>query len=238
VLLDLDPEMGRTGVAFADAVEFARQLVKLPHLSLRGVQCYAGHLQHIPDAAQRANESGRLMRKAADVFRTLRSLGFQLDIFTGTGTGTASCDLEIPELTDIQVGSYCVMDAEYAAVENPEFLQFEQFCPALTLASTVVSNNQAEHVTIDAGLKALYYTPDSPPRLIRHGLPLPGWRYQWFGDEHGSVFFNGAKPMLGQRLELCLPHCDPTINLHEQIHLVDKGKLLDTWSIDLRGKLF
>jgi len=238
VLLDLDPEMGRTGIAFAAAPDFARCLAALPNLSLRGIQCYAGHLQHLSDADKRRRESQRLMHKAAQVFRNLQNEGIPLQIFTGTGTGTASFDLDIPELTDIQVGSYCVMDAEYAAVENPEFLLFEQFCPALTLVTTVISNNHADHVTVDAGLKALYFTPGTPPRVMRHGLPLPGWRYDWFGDEHGALFFSGEKPALGQRFELCLPHCDPTINLHDQIHVSDQGKIVDQWNIDLRGKLF
>ncbi len=238
ILLDLDPEMGRTGVAFDDANECARRLNALANLSLRGIQCYAGHLQHLSDASLRCRESRRLMLKAAQVFRNLRSEGIPLEIFTGTGTGTASFDFDIPELTDVQVGSYCVMDAEYAAVENPALLQFEEFCPALTLATTVISNNHADHVTVDAGLKALYYTPNTPPRVIRKGLPLPGWRYEWFGDEQGALFFPGEKPALGQRFELCLPHCDPTINLHDDIHVIDQGKLVNRWNIDLRGKLF
>ncbi len=238
ILLDLDPEMGRTGIPFAEAPEFARRLTAMPNLSLQGIQCYAGHLQHLRNAEERRRESQRLMQKAAQVFRQLQSEGIPLHIFTGTGTGTASFDLEIPELTDIQVGSYCVMDAEYAAVENPEYLQFEQFCPALTLATTVISNNHADHVTVDAGLKALYFTPDTPPRVVRQGLPLPGWRYEWFGDEHGALFFTGEKPALGQRFELCLPHCDPTINLHDEIQVINHGKLVDRWQIDLRGKVF
>ncbi|MFA6929723.1 MAG: DSD1 family PLP-dependent enzyme [Lentisphaeria bacterium] len=238
VLLDLDPEMGRTGVSFADAPALARKISTLPNLSLRGIQCYAGQLQHLPNAEQRGQESQRLMQKAAKVFRLLRAEGLPLEIFTGTGTGTIRFDFCIPELTDIQAGSYCVMDAEYAAVENPEHLLFEQFCPALSLATTVISNNHSDHVTVDAGLKALYYTPAAPPRVIRQGLPLPGWRYEWFGDEHGALFFPGEKPALGERIELCLPHCDPTINLHDCIYVTDQGRLLDRWDIDLRGKMF
>ena len=238
ILLDLDPEMGRTGIAFSEAPEFAHRLHAMPNLSLRGIQCYAGHLQHLRNTDERHRESRRLMQKAAQVFRQLQGEGLPMQIFTGTGTGTASSDLEIPELTDIQVGSYCVMDAEYAAVENPEHLLFEQFCPALTLVTTVISNNHDSHVTVDAGLKALYFTPETPPRVVRQGLPLPGWRYEWFCDEHGKLFFPGEKPALGERIELCLPHCDPTINLHDEIHVIDHGKLVGRWKIDLRGKVY
>ncbi len=237
VLLDLDPEMGRTGVSYAEAPALARQLAQLEHLQFRGIQCYAGHLQHLPDATQRRSETLRLMQKSARVYRSLREDGLDLDIFTGTGTGTAKFDLEIPEITDIQVGSYCVLDAEYAAVENPAELEFENFRPALSLLTSVISTNIAHQVTVDAGLKALYHTPATPPRVIGPGRrPLPGWRYDWFGDEQGTLFFAELpKPVLGDCFELCLSHCDPTINMHDTIHIQQRGQIVEQWPIDLRG---
>ena len=236
VLLDIDPEMGRTGVAFAEAPALAHRIAALEHLHLRGLQCYAGHLQHLPDRTQRQAESQRLMRQAAQIYRSLQSDGLQLDIFTGTGTGTAAADLEIAEITDLQVGSYCVLDAEYAAVEDPRNLAFEDFRPALTLLTSVISANLAGQVTVDAGLKALYYTPAAPPRVVSAAQPLPGWRYDWFGDEQGRLFFSGQKaPALGEYFELCLPHCDPTINLHDSIQVHQQGRVIERWPVDLRG---
>jgi D-serine deaminase-like pyridoxal phosphate-dependent protein len=103
----------------------------------------------------------------------------------------------------------------------------------------VVSTNQSDFVTIDAGLKALYFTPHAPPCKGSCGLPVPGWRYDWFGDEHGRLYFpEGARPALGDVVELILPHCDPTINLHDFIYLCSGDEVIEEIKIDLRGKFF
>ncbi|MDD3694334.1 MAG: alanine racemase [Lentisphaeria bacterium] len=236
VLLDLDPEMGRSGVAFQQAGTLAKAIAALPQLSLLGIQCYAGHLQHLANAKLRRSESLRLLGEAAAIFRALRAEHAQLRIFSGSGTGTAAFDLQIEELSELQVGSYCLLDSEYAALETRQQLGFNDFSAAISLMSSVVSNNQSGHVTVDAGLKALYYTPDSPPLVVQNAKILPGWRYDWFGDEHGKLYYDGKKPTLGSRIELSLPHCDPSINLHEYIYVTQEGQVVDKWHIDLKNR--
>ena len=235
VLADVDPRMGRTGVAFKDVPAFVREILSLPNLNFQGIQCYAGNLQHVTGASERAAATVGVMKEAAAIVRDLRKDGISCEILTGTGTGTAAFDVEIPELTDIQVGSYCMMDTEYFNIEGVG----AAFPCALTCLSTVVSTNQPEFVTIDAGLKALYFTPHAPPCKAAQGLPVPGWSYDWFGDEHGKLFFPaGQRPALGEVVELTLPHCDPSINLHDVIYLCSGDEVLEEIRIDLRGKFF
>ena len=234
VLADVNPHMGRTGVEFEDVPEFVKAILSMPNLRFRGIQCYAGNLQHIVSAAERSDSTLKVMQRAAAIVRDLRKDGIACEVFTGTGTGTAAFDLEIPELTDIQVGSYCMMDNEYYGIEGIG----TNFPCALTCLSTVVSTNQKELVTIDAGLKALYFTPHAPPcKAAPGGVPDPEWRYDWFGDEHGQLFFpQGSKPALGEVVELILPHCDPTINLHDRIFLCSGDEVIEELCVDLRGK--
>lgn len=236
-LLDLDPEMGRTGVPFGEAEALFNLLLTLPNLLCQGVQCYAGQLQHL-EAPRRNAESRRLMTRATEIYRNLQQMaGVPLPVFTGTGTGTAMADLELSDLTDLQVGSYCLMDSEYLAVDQPQAEHFAGFRPAITLVTSVISRNHPNQVTVDAGLKALYYTPAAPPRLIRNGQFLPNWSYDWFGDEFGLVRPPaGCQLQLDSRLEVSLPHCDPTINLHDRLYLRRQGVLTECWDIDLRGK--
>lgn len=235
LLADVNPNMGRTGVEFKDVPEFVKEILKCSNLRFHGIQCYAGNLQHVTNAAERSAATVEVMRTAASLVRDLRKDGIPCDILTGTGTGTAAFDVEIPELTDIQVGSYCMMDHEYYAIEGVG----EAFPCALSCLSTVVSTNQSEFVTIDAGLKALYFTPHAPPCKGSSGLPVPNWRYEWFGDEHGRLYFpQGERPALGEVVELILPHCDPTINLHDSIFLCKGDEVLEEITIDLRGKFF
>ena len=233
VLIDVDPEMGRTGVAYAEAPAFADFIANYPQLVLDGVQCYAGHLQHITSAAERAAESTRLMKKGAEVFNTVRKKYPTCQIFTGTGTGTSAADLMIEEVTDIQVGSYCMMDSEYLAVEHTG----PAFAPALRMISSVISCNHPGHATLDAGTKAIYVTPGAPPQVINGNTIDTCFAYEWnFGDEHGHLIFDPAKKLVpGERIELIVSHCDPTVNLFDELAVIKGEEVIDTWKITLRG---
>lgn len=233
ILLDLDPEMGRTGVAFADAIEYGKLIVTYPNLQLCGVQCYAGHLQHVPSFAERSKEDLRLMQKGAEIYSALRALIPSCNIFTGTGTGTMPADLSIPEITDIQVGSYCFMDAEYLAVEHGH----GPFKPALRILTSVISANHPGMATIDAGTKAIYVTPGAEPKVIINGQFSAELKYDWsFGDEHGRLTYPKNVSILpAQRFEMCVSHCDPTINLFDEIYACRKEQVIDCFPITLRG---
>ena len=92
--------------------------------------------------------------------------------------------------------------------------------------------NHPTHVTVDAGLKALYKDP-TPPRIT---YPK-GLHYDWdlFGDEHGKVTGENL-PACQDALSMIVPHCDPTINLFDQFYIIENNELVDVWPIDLRGK--
>ncbi len=236
VLVDLDPGMGRTGVPFHEGLALGQSIARLSALRLRGIQCYAGHVQHIGSFEERRRASLNWMEQAAGVVRQFRQNGLPVEIFTGAGTGTFEIDCRIPELTDMQVGSYTVMDAEYMNIgssQNPS--RFDKFPPALTLFTTVISVNRPNFVTVDAGLKALYHHGGTPTVLNPSGA---GFQYEWFGDEQGKILIppSSPRPSLGDVLELVVSHCDPTINLFDTFYVTRRGIVTDIWPIDLRGK--
>ena len=236
VLVDLDPGMGRTGAPFQEGVALGRWIERLPFLRLRGIQCYAGHVQHIPSFEARQQASVGWLNQAAEVSRQFQKNGLPCEIFTGSGTGTYEIDCQIAELTDLQAGSYTLMDTEYLNIgssQNPS--KFEIFPPALTLLTTVVSSNHPDFFTVDAGLKALYHHGGNPSVLHPDG---PGWQYEWWGDEHGRITLSGGarKLKIGEVLELVVSHCDPTVNLFDAFYVTRNGIVADVWSIDLRGK--
>jgi D-serine deaminase-like pyridoxal phosphate-dependent protein len=236
VLLDVDPALGRTGIAPQEAPELASIVASLPHLRLTGVQMYAGNVQHIAGFAERRERSLAAMRVGAGVVRDLKARGHAISVFTGGGTGTFDIDTELEELTDLQAGSYTVMDAQYLSVgSRGDSARFGTFRPALRVLTTVLSANAAGHVTVDAGYKALYRDVPAPLVLApREGV----YAFDWFGDEYGKVVvFSGAPPLgIGDILEVSPAHCDPTINLYDRFHVVEGDVVVDRWSIDLRGK--
>jgi D-serine deaminase-like pyridoxal phosphate-dependent protein len=235
VLLDLDAGLQRTGASFSAAQELAKAILARPELRLKGIQAYAGQVQHIPTYTERQAASHICLRGAAAVFREIQSLTPDCIIFSASGTGTFDIDLAIPELTELQVGSYACMDAEYLAVGSAaDPTQFASFAPALRLLTTVISANQPGFVTVDAGLKSLYKDGCIPQIL---GAEHSGLKYAWFGDEYGKVSSSDGRkpPALGSVLELVTSHCDPTINLFERFYLTQGEKVVDVWPIDLRG---
>ena len=215
VLVDLDPGMGRTGLPFKDGLAMGQLIESLPSLRLRGVQCYAGHVQHIASFDERQRASLDWMGRAAEVVRQFRQNGLSCDIFTGAGTGTYEIDCRVPEMTDLEVGSYVLMDTEYLSIgSSRNSSRFETFPPALTLLTTVISVNQPDYVTVDAGLKSLYHHGGIPEVLYPADS---GLIYDWRGDEHGKIITQNPskRPKMGEVIELVVSHCDPTVNLFD-----------------------
>ena len=237
VLVDLDPGMGRTGVNFQAGLTLGRWIRDLPDLRLMGVQCYAGHIQHVVSFAERSRLSQEWMKKAAEVFRQFQEAGLPAEIFTGTGTGTFEIDCLIPELTDMQVGSYTLMDAEYIHIgSSRDPSRLVQFPPALTLLTTVISSNHNQSfVTVDAGLKALYHHGGTPFVL---NPAIPRLQYEWRGDEHGQISCLDSSRKLenGEVLEMVVSHVDPTVNLYDHFYCTRRGVVQEIWPIDMRGK--
>lgn len=237
VLVDLNSGIGRTGVNYDCALDFAFKISKLKWLNLVGIQCYAGNLQHITSFTERKIASLQIMKSASEMMIKFKKHGLPCYILTGTGTGTYDIDIEATEITEIQPGSYTLMDVEYSKIGSKNNSEsFTEFGHAMTLLTTVISNNQQTHVTVDAGTKSIYVDNNHQPKIISHN----GLQYDWggFGDEHGKIttINNSALPNIGDVLELVVPHCDPTINLFDKFFITEYDKVIDIWDIDLRGK--
>ena len=231
VLVDFSSGYHRTGTATeADAVALAAMLAELPHLELHGLQAYAGNIQHITSRAERSARAAALRAAVARIVETCRQRGIPLPIVSGAGTGTH--DLDEAPFTELQPGSYLFGDAQYKPVLD-NGVETAPFEISLTLQAAVVSVAAADYVTIDAGVKSL--ATDGPLPLVARGASA-GSTYGFFGDEHGKVFTEGAgRPALGSRIELVTPHCDPTVNLHDVLHVMDGDRLVEIWPIDARG---
>ena len=234
VLLDVDVGLHRTGARPPDALALAGQIVACPNLRLRGIQAYAGQVQHIHAYDRRKHTSHECLQDAVHVFRDLQATLPACTIFSASGTGTFDIDLAVPEVSELQVGSYVCMDTEYLEIESAENGARAPFDPALRLLTTVVSANHDNFVTVDAGLKSLYRDGGKPQVIEPANCALA---YDWFGDEYGRITCSddSALPRLGAVLELVTSHCDPTVNLFDHYYLTKGQRVTGRWPIDLRG---
>jgi 3-hydroxy-D-aspartate aldolase len=232
ILVDFDIGLGRTGCATVeDAVALATLVRDTAGVELAGLQGYAGHLQHIESFAARRDLDRMQIDTLAGVVTALERVGLKPPIVSGGGTGTHDID-HGGVFTELQAGSYTVMDVEYADVELKEGRS--PFAAALFVRTTVVSANARGMVTTDGGLKR--FATDGPKPRIARGAP-EGAIYAFTGDEHGCVVFADSSQSLevGSALECIVPHCDPTVNLYDHFHCVRGDDLVDIWPVDARG---
>lgn len=234
VLVDLDVGDHRTGAATLEAaLNLAQQIQAARNLRFAGIQGYAGRLQHVAAFAERKSEAAKVAAKLAELRTRLELLGLPPSVVTGGGTGTHAIDGPGGVFTELQVGSYIFMDAEYADVALDESAQ-NPFEPALFVQTTVISSNQPDFVTTDGGTKA--FALNGPPPRILNG-PAAGCAYEFQGDEHGKINLKpGVRLSLGDRLACQPPHCDPTVCLYDRIVCVKGDEVVDIWPIDARGR--
>ena len=236
IVIDIDPGGHRTGItAGAPALELAQLVDTLPRLRLRGLLCYDGGAQHVNGFADRRRRALGSLEAAAETAVQMTRAGLDTGIFSGGGTGTYNIDHETSGLTDVQVGSYVFMDAQYLAIggaEDPEV--YTDFEPALTVLTTVLNAQYEGRATTDAGAKE--NTINRPWPIVAGET---GMTYAAGSDEFGTIRYEADASRVyavGDTLELIVSHCDPVVNLYDQLYGVRGDTVEVVWPIAARGK--
>lgn len=211
VLIDVEVGLPRCGCDATDAGRLAEKARK-NGVDVRGVMGYEGHLMMVTDPVK---QTELVEASMATLLQASRDVGG--DIVSGGGTGTCITNTWC---TEIQAGSYTLLDTDYAKQDLP-------FEIAINILSTVISVNPKGWIVADAGLKS-------------HGMDHgnPSW-------EHGDVFFMSDEHItltphtladwhVGDQIRLQPAHVDPTIAKHESMWLVDGSDIVDQWLVDLR----
>ena len=212
VLIDVDVGCFRCGCPPTDAGRLA-ELARASGLEVRGVMGYEGHLMMEP----RETKQDRVAEAMAVLTDAHQAVGG--DVISGGGTGTYR---ENRWVTELQAGSYTLMDTAYAGAG----LGFQS---ALLLWLTVISVTPGGWAVADGGLKALG---------MDHGDPtVVGHRVLYCSDEHVTFTAGdrGTLPAVGDRVQVLPAHVDPTVANHELLHVVRGEDVIDTWPVDLRG---
>jgi 3-hydroxy-D-aspartate aldolase len=225
----------RSGIPPGDAaVALARLVDTLPNLRLRGLLSYDGGAQHVHGFAARKERALNGLEGNVRTYEAMKAAGLSTEIFSGGGTGTYSVQHLTPGFTDVQVGSYVFMDMQYLAIGSEDGdAVYKDFAPALTVVATIMNNRFPGRLTTDAGAKAL--TLNMPRAGV---VGEPGMEYNAGSDEFGVITFTeSSRPYaIGDRLEMIVPHCDPVVNLYDQIYGVRKERVEVVWPVTARGK--
>jgi D-serine deaminase-like pyridoxal phosphate-dependent protein len=184
---------------------------------------YEGHLQPIADRTERETKARAAMEQLTETARLIRKADLPCEIVSCGGTGTYDISSRVEGITEIQAGSYVLMDSDYGRLDLP----FEQ---AFWVLGTVVSRPEPTRCVVDAGHKS--HTKD-------HGLPtvpdVPGAEVVSLNDEHATIRVPAdSRIRIGDTLRLRPSHTDPTVNLHDVMYAID-GDRVDEWPITARG---
>jgi D-serine deaminase-like pyridoxal phosphate-dependent protein len=178
----------------------------------------------LPDRAERTAQCRAGLQSLADTRRILEAAGIPVAVVTGAGTGTADAAAGFPGLTEIQPGSFVLMDAAYHAA-----------CPAfgcaLSILTSVVSRRDGRYV-LDAGSKAI--SKDFGTPIIKG---RPGDTVTAVNEEHTVVAPADAEPVrVGDRREVLPAHCCATMNLHRSCVAVRGGRVEAVWPVEASGR--
>lgn len=211
VVIDVNVGLPRCGCAPERAGEFA-DVARAAGLEVRGVMGYEGHAVGIEDRAKREELCSAAMQLLKSAHNAVGG-----DLVSAGGTGTFDCN---SVATEIQAGSYALMDTAYAKLGLP----FEQ---ALFGLASVVSVAEGETFAVaDCGLKSLG---------MDHGNPAIEGGSVWFCSDEHTTFRPEASVSPGDRIRVVPAHVDPTVAYHEALWLVDGDKIVERFEVDLRG---
>lgn len=229
VLIDVNVGLPRCGCPPEDAGRLA-DLARARGLEVRGVMGYEGHLMGLDDREAREAGTSRSMALLESAHDAVGG-----PVISGGGTGTWDCNRTV---TELQAGSFTLMDTAYAALGLP-------FAQAFAVIGTVVSvtpsprRPASRFAVADVGLKSLG---------MDHGDPSVDGAAVWFcSDEH--VTFapsdpDGPLPAVGTKVPVWPAHVDPTVAYHERFWVARRptsdtplaeAEIVDEWPIDLRG---
>jgi D-serine deaminase-like pyridoxal phosphate-dependent protein len=225
VLVDLNVGQGRCGVEPGEAaVILARQAAQSDGIVLRGIMGYEGHLQPVRDRTEREARTRAAMRGLLNTANLLRSSGLSCEVVSAGGTGTYDISGRLEGITEIQAGSYALMDTDYADVGVP-------FEPAFYVLGTVVSRPTRNRCVADCGHKSM--TKDHGNPRIRG---VEGASVTSLNDEHATIALPSDSTIkIGDLIKVLPSHVDPTINLHDVFYVVEGEHVVDVWPIAARG---
>jgi D-serine deaminase-like pyridoxal phosphate-dependent protein len=229
VMIEVDTGMDRAGVDAEDgAISLAKEVSSLDHLSLEGITGYEGHCSLEFDPQLLIVKHRAAMDMFLAIAERMESLDIPCPIRSAGGTVSWKLTAERQGITEIQAGTYVLMD-NFHGTRVPG--GFEH---ALTVATTVISR-PPNRLIVDAGNKSIGV--GGGPSIV--GSDLEVLR---FDEEHG-IFVAGPSASQGQGsdlpvgtwLRLVPGYAPATVNMYDNYYVVVDDQVVDVWPVFPRG---
>lgn len=223
VLVECDTGMGRCGVQSpAAALALAEKIAHAPGLHFGGLMTYP--------AAGKVEDNAAWLGAAKQM---LIEAGLPPEVVSNGGTPDLWRAHEVTAATEHRPGTYIYMDRFQVSRGVGSFAD----C-ALTVLATVVSRPTEDRAIIDAGSKAL--TSDT---LGMSGFGLieayPDAVITGLSEEHGTIDLSQCqtRPKIGDKLRIIPNHACVVSNLFDRVNLIAGDSLVETVTVDARGRM-
>jgi D-serine deaminase-like pyridoxal phosphate-dependent protein len=228
VLVEIDSGGRRTGVPPDDAARLATAAARAG-LRPRGVFTHGGHGYRGP--AERAPAAADEVDALARARDTLEAAGHPVEVVSAGSTPTAELAAREP-VTEVRPGTYALNDAQQVGLGS-----VQPAATALLVVATVVSAAVPGQFIVDAGAKAV--SRDFSPLVQGFGwLPGRDQPLRAVNDYHGFVDLpaSASPPRIGDRVTIVPTHVCPTVNLYDELVVIEAGRVVDTWPVAARGR--
>ena len=222
IFVEVDTGMNRCGVDTAEeALALARQVAAMPGLRFEGITGYEGHCTLTPEEDLRHEKQQEAMKLFTGVADLLEANGIACPIRSAGGIATWQWTATYPGITEIQAGSYVVMD-------NFHGRMVPGFERSLTIQASVISR-QSKQVIVDVGNKSVA----DPYNVTIVGHDLPVFR----SDEEHGIFSapEGSVLKVGDSVSLVPGYSPSTVNCYDAYHVVQDDTVSDIWPVIPRG---
>ena len=235
VRVELDSGLQRTGVAPDLAEELCRQVLAAPSLYLDGIFTFRGAAfpgAPTHDPAELGRLEGEWMVAQAERFR---AAGIPIQEISVGSTPTTAGAAGVSGITEVRPGTYVFFDRMTCRQGTSAPGEI-----ALSILATVVSRPAPDLAIIDAGSKT--FCGDVIPAnagLTGYAVTVDGQSgiVERMNEEHGIVrLTNGYSPAIGEKLAFFPNHVCTTVNLSDELVIVQRGRVKDIWRVAARGR--
>ncbi len=222
VMVELATEIARAGADVERAIDLALRIDADDHLHFQGVMVY-------PSTAA-------IRPALVEVIERLHRHGVGVETVSGGGIGAVAHMGDLPELTEMRVGTYVFNDLTVIS----KGLCTPDDC-AMHITATVVSRPTSGRAILDAGSKTL-----TPERLGTDAAPsygmiveYPDARIYKLNEEHAYVDVSACErqPSVGEVVRLIPVHTCLVSNMHDRLYGVRGDQIEVVWEVAARGKV-
>jgi len=230
VMMAVDTGLGREGVRdLATAKRLAASLVANSHLELRGFYSHEGHLYSAP--------RDQLASRVAAMLDSLSEIRDAIDPAFALWPGCSVTAQQVAALSAgrvqaVRPGAY--MFGDLALTRTTGVMALDDV--AVHVLSTVIDKPEPGLALIDAGSKT--FSSDRTPDNI-HGMAADGRDISVVrvNEEHGYLRGSAVDALrIGERIRFTPAHVCPVINLTDRVSVMADNAVVDSWTVEARGR--